>query len=233
MSPRSSGEEKSQRFPFSFYATLNNTIATIGFLFVMLCITLQSRGVMTGLLLCIGLFFLIQMATIAIPFWHGLLPVQRPAPEPKRLPQTCAPKAIRLFNVLPLVPVVVAVSLYIVYFVIICIQWDQFAGHQISKLASITFTNLIFAGTIFWTYRKLKSASAEGAAERYSELTRVAPTIVFGSILVTLYFFTKEIMFGLDLHELRPSMMSGFLQLIAIAVFHTLWHVDADNRTMA
>jgi hypothetical protein len=50
----------------------------------------------------------------------------------------------------------------------------------------------------------------------------MGPIIIFGSILVTTYFFVKEIMFSLDLHELRPTMMSLFLQLIAIAVFFAL-----------
>ena len=54
----------------------------------------------------------------------------------------------------------------------------------------------------------------------------MGPIIIFGSILVTTYFFTKEIMFSLDLHELRPTMMSVFLQLIAITVFFALSRTD-------
>ena len=233
VSPRSSHEEIPQRLNLKLYATLNNVIAAVGLLFIVLCITLQSQGVVTGLLLCIGLFFLLQMSTLAVLFRHGALPAQRTTPGLDQSTQNAASGAVGLFNILPLVPVIIAAGLYISYVFVICIQWDRFEGSQISKLVAITLTNLVFVSTVLWHYGKLKNGPAEKAAERYWELTRMAPTIVFGSILVTVYFFMKEIMFGLDLHELRPTMMSVFLQLIAIAVFHALLHVDADNRTIA
>jgi len=213
--------------PFQTYATLNNTIAAVGLMALVLCLTLQHRDVMTGLLLCIGLFFLVQISTIAVPFVHGVLPIQRLDPPKDQLSMEPPSESVRLFDILPRVPVGIAVLLYISFVVVIYFQWDQVERKQLSKIAALTFTNLVFAITILWNYINLKKSAAEQATERYRELTRMAPIIVFGSILVTTYFFTKEIMFGLDLHELRPTMMSVFLQLIAIAVFHALWRVDA------
>lgn len=228
MSPPGLDEQKPQiRVPFQTYARLNNAIASVGLMVLVLCLTLQFRGIMSGLLLCIGLFFLIQISTIVLPFVHGVLPVQRTEPSPDPLSIDSPSHTVRLFNILPPVPVGIAVVLYLSFVVVVCFQWDQFERKHVSKIAVLTFTNLVFAVTIFWNYVKLKKSAAEKAAERYRELSRMAPTVIFGSILVTTYFFTKEIMFGLDLHELRPTMMSVFLQLIAIAVFHALWRVDS------
>ena len=226
-SPGLDTQKPNKRAPFQTYATLNNTIASVGLMVLVLCLALQFHGFMTGQLLCIGLFFLIQISTIVVPFGHGVLPIQRLEPSWDHLSIEPPSETIRLFNILPPVPVGIAVFLYISFVVGVWFHWDRFERSQLPKVAALTFTNLVFAVTILWNYIKFKKSAAKQASERYRELTRMAPIIIFGSILVTTYFFMKEIMFGLELHELRPTMMSVFLQLIAVTVFHALWRVDS------
>lgn len=220
------------REPVRAYLSLNNGIAAIGVLFVVFCLVLDSNDVTTGLLLCIGVFFLVQVSTIAIPFWRGVLPVQRLALS-EQLHQESGQESKKLFRIISPVAVSIAVSLYVLYVMTTCIQAGGLDGNQVPKLASLTITNLLFASVILWTFAKLKrESSPEKASERYKELSRMAPPIVFGSMLVTLYFFVKELMFSFDLHELRPTMMSVFLQMVAVAVFHAVWHVDSDNKAI-
>ena len=209
------------------YTALNNTIAGVGLVALVFCLTLQFREVMTGLLLGVGLLFLVQLSTILIPIAHRALPVQR-LDTSGDLPPEAQLQSVRFFDVVPRVPVGIAVFLYIAFVAVMGFQWAQIQGNQLTKIAVLTFTNVVFAATIIWNHLGLKK-SAEQAAERYRELARTAPILVFGSILVTTYFFTKEIMFGLDLQELRPTMMSVFLQLIGVAVFHALWRVETSR----
>lgn len=206
------------------YVALNNTIAWVGLIALVFCLPLQFREVMTGLLLGVGLLFLVQLSTILVPVAHRALPVRRPDTSGD-LPPEAPLDSVRLFDVVPRVPVGVAVLLYIAFVAVMGFEWTRIEGNQLTKIAVLTFTNVVFAAAIIWNYLGLKK-SAEQAAERYRELARMAPIIIFGSILVTTYFFIKEIMFGLDLQELRPTMMSMFLQLIGIAVFHALWRVE-------
>ena len=208
--------------PIHTYGTFNKAVAVVGLIVLVLCFTLQSRGNMTGQLLCIGLFFLTQVSPVAVLFAHEVLPIQRRIQSEHHLSTEPPLESTRVFNILPPVPIGIAILLYVSFVVFDCFQSRRFEGNQLAKLGALTITNLIFAITILWHYAKLKTSSAEQFVERYRELTRMGPIIIFGSILVTTYFFAKEIMFSLDLHELRPTMMSLFLQLIAIAIFFAL-----------
>lgn len=209
------------RAPFHTYGTFNKAVAVVGMIVLVLCFTLQSRGNMTGQLLCIGLFFLTQVSSLAVLFAREVLPIERRIQSEHHL-STEPLESTRIHNILPPVPIGIAILLYVSFVVFVCFQSRRFEGSHLAKLGALTITNLIFAITILWHYVKLKTSSAEQFVERYRELTRMGPIIIFGSILVTTYFFAKEIMFSLDLHELRPTMMSLFLQLIAIAVFFAL-----------
>ena len=222
----SNAQEPQMRSPFQTYGTLNKAIAIVGLIVLVLCLTLQYRGNMTGHLLCIGLFFLIQVSSIVVPFAHGVLPIQRRNRSEHHLSAEPPSECVRIFYILPPVTVGIAILLYVSFVVFVCLQWKRLEGTQLAKIGALTITNLLFATTILWSYIKLKTSAAEQFVERYRELTRMGPIIIFGSILVTTYFFTKEIMFSLDLHELRPTMMSVFLQLIAIAVFFALSRTD-------
>lgn len=214
------------------YVFINYAIAILGLPSLLFCVRLHSNGAitMTGLLLSIGIFFLVQVSTVAMLFYAGVLPIQH-SPNPYPDTQEYSGGAPALFSILPPVPVLIAAGLYFTYVFTLCVLWGRSGGNQLPKIFSITVTNLIFVSVILWSYRRLLKDTGE-RIERYSELVRVGPIIIFGSILVTLYSFAKEILFVLDLQELRPIMMSVALQLIAITVFHILGGVKS-NRTMA
>ena len=214
------------------YVLINYAIAILGLPVLLLCVTLHFSGTMamTGLLLSIGVFFLIQVSTILIPFYDGVLPVQQtPNESLDTLGSSGGEPA--LFSILPLAPVLIAAGLYLAYVITLCVLWSRSGGNQLPKIVSVTVTNLLFVSAILWSYRWLLKDSDE-RVKRYNELARMGPIMIFGSIFVSLYFFAKEILFVFDLHELRPVMMSVALQMIAIAVVHVLCGVKS-NRTIA
>lgn len=225
-------ERGSHQVLYRRYVLINYVIAALGLPILLLCVTLHVNDTltMTGLLLSIAIFFLVQVSTVTIPFFHGALPVQQ---TPKRYPdiQDFPGGVPGLFGILPLVPVMIAAGLYLAYIFTLCVQWGHYGENQLPKIVSVTLTNLIFVSTILWAYRRLLNDTGD-RVERYSELVRMGPIIIFGSILVTLYYFAKEILFFFDLHELRPMMMSVALQAIAMVAFHVLCGVKS-NRTMA
>jgi len=210
------------RSPFQTYGTLNKAIAVLGLVVLALSFNFQSRGIMTGHLLCIGLYFLVQISSIAVAFAQGDLPIQRNNRSEDHLSTELPWESVRLFYILPPVLVSIAILLFLSFVIITFFQSNRLESNQLAKIGALTTTNLLFAATILWSYVRLKTSAAEQFTERYRELKRMGPIIIFGSILVTTYFFTKEIMFSLDLHELRPTMMSVFLQVIAAVVFFTL-----------
>ncbi len=214
------------------YVLINYAIAILGLPVLLLCVTLYFNGTMamTGLLLSIGVFFLIQVSTIAIPFYDGVLPVQQ-TPNESLDALASSGGEPSLFSILPLAPVLIAAGLYLAYVIMLCVLWSRSGGSQLPKIVSVTVTNLLFVSAILWSYRSLLKDS-NARVKRYNELARMGPIMIFGSIFVTLYFFAKEILFVFDLHQLRPVMMSVALQMIAIAVFHVLCVVKS-NRTMA
>lgn len=197
----------------------------------MICASLYLAGAMTvtGLLLTIGIVFLVQVSPLATLFYHGLLPVRHNPNEIIDLES--ASRVPGLFTILPLVPVLIAGGLYLAYVLAVGVLWIRSGGNQIPKIVAVTATNLICVIAVLWSYRRLAKDTDE-RLDRYIELVRMGPVIIFGSILVTTYFFAKEVLFALDLHEARPIMMSAALQLVAMVVFHVLCG-GAGNRTMA
>ena len=214
------------------YVLTNYVVAILGLPVLLLCVALHAKGTlsMTGLLLSIGIFFLVQVSTIAILFYHGALPVQQ---TPNESPDTLALSGGKpaLFSILPIAPVLIAAGLYLAYVTTLFVLWGNSGGNQLPKIISITVTNLLFVSVVLWSYRWMLKDSDE-RVKRYNELARMGPIMIFGSIFVTLYLFAKEILFVFDLDEFRPVMMSVALQMIAIAVFYVLGGA-MSNRTKA
>ena len=122
-------QEPQMRSPFQTYGTLNKAVAVVGLIVLVLCLTLQSRGNMTGHLLCIGLFFLIQVSSVVVPFAHGVLPIQRRNRSEHHLCAEPPLESVRLFDILPPVAVGIAILLYVSFVLFVCFQWKRFEGN--------------------------------------------------------------------------------------------------------
>ena len=226
-----SGQAESQQAFSRRYFFVNCVIATLGLASLWICASLYHADAIsvTTLLLSIGIVFLIQVSPLAILFYYGLLPIKQ---TPNGIGDLESATGVPgLFKILPLVPVLIAGGLYLVYVSTVGVLWIRTGGNQIPKIVSITATNLICILAVLSSYRRLAKETDE-RQDRYVELLRMGPVIIFGSILVTTYFFAKEVLFAFDLHEARPIMMSAALQLVAMAVFYTLCG-GASKRSMA
>ncbi len=212
----------SHRADFGRYLLLNYVVATLGLACLGVCTTLYFSRLLavTGLLFAIGVVFLAQVFPIATLFYRGMLPIEQD-PNGHRSNMESASSRPKLFDILPIVPVVIAVGLYLAYVVTMGTLWIRTGMNPTPKLVSITFTNLVCAGAVLWSYTRLLR-EREGRLDRYKELVRMGPLLVFASMLVTIYFFAKEVLFAFDLQEARPIMMSVALQLVAAAVYFTV-----------
>lgn len=221
----------SRRANFRRYLRLNYAVASMGLVCLVICTAFYFRRLLsvTGLLLGIGIVFLVQVLPLALLFGRGMLPMEQDSSGDGSNKGSAA--AVRnLFDVLPFVPVAIAVGLYFAYVTTMGTLWICTGTDQLPKLVSITLTNAAFAFALIWTYSRLLRATDE-RIDRYRELARMGPLLTFASILVTIYFFAKEILFALDLEEARPIMMSVALQLVAVAVFYAI-SGPPRNRTM-
>jgi hypothetical protein len=230
--PTQSDDAGSTRVLYRRYVLINYMIAALGLPGLLVCAALYFANsiTLTGLLLSIGIVFLIQVSPLAILFYYKVSTFDQISNgQPAGLKS--ANKVPGLFAILPRVPILVAAGLYLAYVSAVGVQWLHSGGNQIPKIVAVTVTNLVCVAAILWTYGRLVRET-DGRADRYMELVRMGPILVFSSILVTIYFFAKEVLFALDLHEARPIMMSAALQLIALVVFKMLVSVQS-NRSMA
>jgi len=204
------------------YRWINNIVAGLGSVCLGVCLVLHYRGdlAMTGLLLSIGIVFLVQVLPTAALFYPGWTPFYRDINKhTSTLPGS--EDVPKLFDLLPRLPAVVAVGLFFAYVGTTGAHWVSTGINQAPKIVSITFTNCVCLFALLLAYRRIVREQGE-RAERIKELVRMGPILLFASILVTIYFFAKEVLFAFDLEEARPIMMSVALQLVAMGVLYSL-----------
>ena len=216
--------------PLEAYALANHVISAIGLVLLAALVYLDTSDHMTAMLLSIGLFFLIQLSPLALPgiqqSWSRLrsAPAQRDTGETDRYPST------RLFDVVGALPVGIAAVLFLAYLVFARSVWGGELDTHLLKMAVFTSTQILFAGSIAWSLSSLRRATADQAGERYQSLRRLAPLFVFASIMISVYYFGKELLAALDEPQLRPTMMSAFLQVLAVLAFNALYFGRGHER---
>jgi len=205
------------------YIVTNYTIALIGLLLLPVHLHWQASGLMTATLLAIAFFLFFQLTPLAFPsirqLWSRLASIKT-EPEATRSESY---RSTKLFDAVGRVPVAIAALMASSYLLFAGITWGGEVDTTLLTMAVFTSTQLLFAGSIAWTLLSLKRAVPVELVQRYQTLQLIAPLFVFASIMLSVYYFGKEILAAFDEPLLRPTMMSVFLQLVAICVFETLY----------
>lgn len=201
------------------YLLLNYAIGLIGLCLLVALFYYDAFSNITVTLLAIGACFFLQLSPIALRRVRGLSGALRSA----AVTQNASSGRASLFAFVSPLPVALAVLLFVCYLTFAIAQWDGALNTRLLQTIIFTSTQALFAGMIAWNLAVLKRSSAEKAADHHRNLTRLVPMFVFASMLISTYYFGKELIAVFDLGRFRPTMMSAFLQLIAFLMFDTLF----------
>lgn len=139
-------------------------------------------------------------------------------------------QSARLFDFVSPVAVVIALVMAGGYAAFLASRLSGADGAQILKLGIFLLTQSSFAFVILSSFRALRQDASPVSGTRHQSLTVAAPLLVFASIMISAYYFGKEGLAAVELPQLRPIMMSAFLQLVGVLVFSSLYQKGAAQR---
>jgi hypothetical protein len=202
------------------YVLLNHLVVVTGLVVLVLFFTLEAFESMTAVLLAIGIFFFLQLSPLLIPGISDLLSDLNSVPSRHDDQRKTSTDAIQLFDVVSPLLVGVAVILFLAYLIPELLRWGGNWDIQLLKILIFISSNLFFAGVIITNLYSVKRSTDEDYVKRLQDFRKIAPTFVYISIGISIYFFGKQFLFDFDMQHFRPTMMSVFLQLLAFGVFN-------------
>jgi hypothetical protein len=201
------------------YMALNVVVALIGCALLAAMLSVDVFDQMTPLLLSIGAFFFLQLSTLASPgarwVWSAARDDAVQLSEAQR-------QSVRLFDFVSPVTVVVALVMAGGYAAFLASRLSGADGSQVLKLGVFLLTQALFAFSVFSSIRALKRDGSPEAGTSHRSVTIAVPLLVVASIMISAYYFGKEGLAALELPQLRPTMMSAFLQLVGVLMFSAL-----------
>jgi hypothetical protein len=105
-------------------------------------------------------------------------------------------------------------------------EFPWFGGYW--NIVIVTAGNIFFAGIIFWHLYGKKMDPYQAYEDRIRQIALTVKKVVFISIAVTLYLVIIVLLASLDLRSLQPTVLSLYLQLVAVIGFRTL-QIDTIN----
>ncbi|MDX2468329.1 MAG: hypothetical protein QNL12_13505 [Acidimicrobiia bacterium] len=202
-------------YRFQQYLNRNQFVAILGLVPVLVAWLSDFESSMTLILLTTGLYFFLQVATlIAARGVLSLFSVGRVVPQQVSRPL-----------------VVGAVVAYIAYLATSVIYQNEAATTQWAKIQIITLANAFFVFTVVASLVSMRRASTTESRVRGQEVGRSINVLASISIGLSVYFFGKEVLADLDLVELRPLMMSVFLQALMLLTVHAQFGTSISNPT--
>jgi len=215
----SGGTEQSGASALEVYARASHVIGAIGLVVLAALLYLETTDHMEVILLSIGLFFFLQLSPLALPSVRKSWSRLGSAWAQPDTDGADTYRSTRLFDVVGALPVRIAAVLFVSYVVFAGSLWGGEPDTHLLKIAVFTTTQILFVASIAWGVSSLRRAASAAAAEHYQSLKRLAPLLVHASIMISVYYFGKELLAALDEPQLRPAMMSAFLQLLAVLAF--------------
>lgn len=199
--------------PLAFYRSLNNLVIFIGVGLAVCWFALGLFEEVVPRLASLGGFFFLQMMPLLTPG------VSRTLSPPASDDQ--ADSGQSLFDFVSPSAVAIALILFFSYMALEVSQWDGTKDTQLIKMANYAGTNIFFAAILVWTLVSLRRGEDTDGKKRQGA-QRVIPILVYLSIGISIYYFGKQILATFSLTEVRPIMMSVFMQLLAMLTLGSL-----------
>jgi hypothetical protein len=171
----------------------------------------------------IGIYFLLQLLPLAALIFLGFQ-VKMASGESSLDEKTASRlRSLRLFQVISPVFAGVALLLLTAYVVFQFCGVNDSSDILLKKLVVVLGTNLCFVGAILYNFSSLRKADNASIKSQHRSVVAGVNLMIFGSIMISVYWFAKEAIFLFDLHQFRPAMMSAFLHLPALILFTLLF----------
>jgi len=203
------------------YALSNYVLIVTGLILIALFVSLDLFESITAVLLAIGIFFFLQLSPLVILGMSGRLSDLKLAASRRDKRPGKPLSSSKLFDFVSPLLVGIACILFFTYLIIELAQWNGDWDTQLLKIVIFVASNLFFAAVIARKFYALRRGNVEEGIKRHQDFKKVASTLIYISIGLSIYFFAKQLLFDFDLHQLRPIMMSAFLQLLATLSFNS------------
>ena len=129
-------------------------------------------------------------------------------------------------------PTIIGIAIFVYFafigFILYVRQFEfpWFGGYW--NIVIVTAGNFFFAGIIFWHLYGKKRDPYQAYEDRIRQMAVIVKQVVFISIAMTMYVVIIVLLASLDLRNLQPTVLSLYLQLVAVIGFQTL-RIDTIN----
>lgn len=136
----------------------------------------------------------------------------------------------RLFDFIS--PTIIGIAIFVYFafigFILYVRQFEfpWFGGYW--NIVIVTAGNFFLAGIIFWHLYGKKRDPYQSYEDRIRQMAVIVKQVVFISIAMTMYVVIIVLLASLDLRNLQPTVLSLYLQLVAVIGFQTL-RIDTIN----
>jgi hypothetical protein len=201
------------------YTAANRLMIAFGLVLLTLFSATDIFGSLTAKLLAVGLFFFSQLAPLEIvrSVFGG------PSTHASRAPNAeDPPGATKFLDFTSPVLLGVAGVLFLAYVATHLPSWGGGWNPQLVKMLIFVGSNVFFAATLGWQWFALGRERGDARVRRIEDLKRIAPTLLYISIGLSIYFFGKDLIFQFGVAQVRPIMMTVFLQMLGVLAFSTM-----------
>lgn len=206
------------------YTRVNNLIAVLGLGLLAAFIYFDWTVSVTAVLASIGVYFLLQLSPLAIPAVRQLmagLKASRPQnSEHQELPHESG----KLFDYVSPLQIGIALGLSLIWLGIKLPEWNGEINTQLLNIGIFVGGQLFIVALVARNLRMLARGDVDQNEDAKGiEDPRLAiPMLVYISIGLSVYSLAKQFLLVLDLHQIRPIMMSFTLLLLATLAFDKL-----------
>jgi hypothetical protein len=212
-----SDQQQADAVRYRWYLHRNRFAAALGLVPLLVAWLSDFEGSLTTILLATGLLFFLQGAAL-----FADREVRSLFSDGRGMAQAASRTLV-----------LGAVAAYVAYVAASVINQNEAAATQWAKLQVVTLANVAFVFLVVANLVRVRRASTEESRVRRQELGRSINVLAIISIGLSVYFFGKDVLRDLDVPELRPLMMSVFVQALALLTVHAQLGDEHDRVTKA
>jgi hypothetical protein len=206
------------------YTRVNHLIVVLGLGLLGAFIFFDMAESVTAVLASIGGYFLLQLSPLAIPAIRQLMSDMKVARAKNDTHRKPAPDSGKLFEYVSPLQIGIAVGLSLIWLVIKLPAWNGEMNTQLLNIGIFVGGHLFIVALVARNLRMLARGDVDQNEDAKGiEDPRLAiPMLVYISIGLSVYSLAKQFLLDLDLHQIRPIMMSFTLLLLATLAFDRL-----------
>jgi hypothetical protein len=201
------------------YSRLNYVMIGIGLILLLIFVLFNLSESVTVVLASVGIYFLLQLSPLATPGIRTLISDLKAAQTQTREHQKNPRYSSKLFEYVSPLQIGIALALFLIWLVMKLLQWNGDMNTQLLNIGIFAISQLFLAVLIARNLFVIQRDGNEVGNKGIEDPKIAVPILIYLSIGVSIYSLAKQLMLNLDLHHIRPIMMSASLQLLALLAF--------------